>query len=111
MAIQLLSLNSFFQSLAIYKTDMATVNFTKALKRFFPNLEPVNLNGTSVAEIMEEIELQHPGIKSYLLDNSGALREHVNIFIGQEKIKDHLHLSDLVKATDEVFILQALSGG
>jgi len=90
---------------------MATVNFTKALKRFFPSLEPVNLNGASVAEIVEEIEKQHPGIKNYLLDNSGALREHVNVFIGEEKIKDQLQLSDSVKATDEIFILQALSGG
>lgn len=90
---------------------MAKVNFTKALKRFFPQLQPFHVSANSVVDLINQIELQHPGIKNYLLDNSGALREHVNIFIGEEKIKDLHQLSDTVKEDDEVFILQALSGG
>jgi len=90
---------------------MATVNFTKALKRFFPKLEPFEVSASTVVDLIDQIEKQHPGIKNYLLDNSGAVREHVNIFIGEEKIKDLHKLSDQVKEEDEVFILQALSGG
>jgi len=90
---------------------MAKVNFTKALKRFFPQLEPFEVSGNTLVEILNQVETHYPGMKNYLLDNSGALREHVNIFIGEEKIKDLHLLSDKVKEDDEIFILQALSGG
>jgi len=90
---------------------MATVQFTKALKRFFPKLEPLQVSANTVIDLITQIETHYPGMKNYLLDNTGAVREHVNIFIGEEKIKDLHKLSDQLKDEDEVFILQALSGG
>lgn len=90
---------------------MATVQFTKALKRFFPQLEPLEVSAKTVLDLIVQIESRYPGMKNYLLDNSGAVREHVNIFIGEEKIKDLHKLSDQLRDEDEVFILQALSGG
>jgi len=90
---------------------MPKVFFTRALKRFFPNLEPVEVSATQIPQILNEVEQKHPGIKSYLLENNGALREHVNIFVKDELIKDTTTLSDQVSADDEIYIMQALSGG
>lgn len=72
---------------------------------------PVEVTAETVAEVMEEIEDLHPGIKAYLVDEQGALREHVNVYARGELIKDRLHLTDLVGPGDEVYVLQALSGG
>jgi hypothetical protein len=44
-------------------------------------------------------------------DDAGPLGEHVNIFINNQMIADRESLSDLVTESDEVFIMQALSGG
>ena len=90
---------------------MAVVKFTQNLKRFYPELVPAEVSGTTVSEVLNEIESMHQGIKDYIVDESGVLRQHVNIFIGNELIKDRQSLSDQVNDQDEVYIMQALSGG
>lgn len=90
---------------------MAKVKFTRALKRFYPNLDTLDISGGSVAEILQGLEKDHPGLTDYLIDETGKLRTHVNIFIGNRLIEDTENLLDSVKETDEIFIMQALSGG
>jgi molybdopterin converting factor small subunit len=90
---------------------MPTVKFTYALKRFFPKLKDIPANGNSLPEIFKEIETTYPGLKSYVLDETGRLRRHVNIFIDGVMINDRDELSDSISPNSEIYILQALSGG
>ena len=90
---------------------MPVVKFTKALKRFFPNLADTPANGTSLAEILTEMDAHYPGLKSYLLDEQSCLRKHVNIFIDGNMITDRKALNDAFNNNSEIFIIQALSGG
>ena len=90
---------------------MAHVKFTNHLKRFFPALSEVSVDGATVADIVSALESLHPGLSAYIVDERGALRKHVNIFIGETLVRDRQSLSDSVATGDEVFILQALSGG
>ena len=90
---------------------MPQVRFTPNLKRFFPDLAPVEVEAKSVAELMDVVEDLHPGLKAYLVDEQGALREHVNVYARGELIWDRAHLTDYLGPNDEVYILQALSGG
>ncbi|MBI1193750.1 MAG: molybdenum cofactor biosynthesis protein MoaD [Bacteroidetes bacterium] len=90
---------------------MPTIRFTSALSRFFPDLGQTALPGSTVAELLQGAETQFPGLRRYLLDDQGALRQHVNIFVNGERIQDRDRLSDALAERDEVFILQALSGG
>lgn len=90
---------------------MPKVRFTPNLKRFFPQLLPLEIEAQTVAELLAQVETIHPGLRAYLVDEHGSLRTHVNIFIGDELIHDKIGLSDPVRSTDEIYILQALSGG
>jgi len=90
---------------------MPKVNFTSALKRFYPDLDSQTIVGENVADILNTLELRYPGIKDYLLDERGVLRKHVNIYIGEQLITDKEKLQDEVKENDEILIFQALSGG
>ncbi|MEL6670894.1 MAG: MoaD/ThiS family protein [Bacteroidota bacterium] len=90
---------------------MPQIRFTSALKRFFPGLEPGPLPGETVAEVVQALNEKYPGLADYLVDEQGRLRKHVNIFIGNVLIKDKVNLKDKVGQGDEVFIMQALSGG
>ena len=90
---------------------MATVKFTANLKRFYPELAPGEFKGNNVAEVLEAVNQQYPGIKDYIVDEQGKLRQHVNIFIHNAMVKDKDSLTDLVKSGDEIYIMQALSGG
>lgn len=90
---------------------MARVQFTSHLRRFFPALVPCEVQAATVAELVWKLDIRYPGIAGYLVEDSGALRKHVNIFIGQHGVRDRVTLSDALGADDEVFVLQALSGG
>jgi sulfur-carrier protein len=65
----------------------------------------------TVAELVAALNRQHPGLADYLIDEQGALRKHVNIFVGETLVYDRRALSDRLDADDEVFVMQALSGG
>ena len=90
---------------------MPTVKFTSNLKRFFPELSEIRSEELSISGILDNIETRFPGFKDYIVDEHGSLRKHVNIFIGNDLIKDRVHLSDRINETDELYIMQALSGG
>ena len=90
---------------------MPTVGFTRHLQRFFPTLAEGEIAGATVREIIDELERRYPGFASYIVDETGRLRRHVNVFVGDEPIHDREHLGDTVGPDDKVMILQALSGG
>lgn len=90
---------------------MPHVTFTPHLRRFFPDLADGAFSGTTIREIIADADRRHPGLASYILDDTGRLRRHVNVFIGVEPIGDRSSLSDAVAPGDTVSILQALSGG
>lgn len=90
---------------------MATVRFTSNLKRFYPELAPMKVDSRTVADVLNKVDESHVGLKDYIVDETGALRKHVHIFIGDEMIRDRVKLNDALKDSDEVYIMQALSGG
>ena len=91
---------------------MAQVRFTRHLVRFFPDLgDRVPADGETVAEVVADLDAQYPGLAGYVVDERGALRRHVNIFLDGELIHDRETLQDPVRPGDELYIFQALSGG
>lgn len=90
---------------------MPTIKFTTNLKRFYPALDEVQSDALDLNIILDELEADYKGIKDYIVDEQGQLRKHVNIFIGNELIQDRNKLSDSVKPGDEIYVMQALSGG
>ena len=90
---------------------MPTVKFTYALKRFFPQLKEITAKGATLPAILMEMDVAYPGIRSYVLDEQGQLRKHVNIFIDGNLLKDRTTLNDPFGEQSEIYIMQALSGG
>jgi molybdopterin synthase sulfur carrier subunit len=92
---------------------VATVEITKHLWDFLPTLrgKTLSVEAKTVAEVVREVERIAPGFSYYSCDERGCLRQHVNIFVGQERIWDRTRLSDPVEPDSHVLIMQALSGG
>jgi sulfur-carrier protein len=92
---------------------MATVEMTRHLYQFFPQLEnrAITVPAGSVAEILNAINEIAPGFIDYVLDEHGALRRHVNLCIDETIVIDKEKLSDRVHDDGTVYIFQALSGG
>jgi len=90
---------------------LAPVQFTRHLRLHFPELADVEVPGGSLAAIVRALDEMHPGLGGYLVDEQGALRKHVNIFVNDQLLSDRKGLTDSVAPRDRVFIMQALSGG
>ena len=90
---------------------MAQVNFTRHLLRFFPALTEGEVPGTTVREIIDALDRRYPGFAAYIVDETGRLRRHVNLFVHDEPICDRETLGDKLSPDDRLFILQSLSGG
>jgi sulfur-carrier protein len=89
---------------------MPQIRFTSHLVRHRPT-RMIEAAGATVAEVMAAGLSGDDLLKSYVLDEQGRLRKHVNIYLDGSPIADRLRLSDPVGPQSELYVLQALSGG
>ncbi len=89
---------------------MPHVHFTPNLARQTDAPECI-VDGATVAEALGAVFALHPKLRSYVVDDQGALRTHVVVFIDGEAMKDRQLLSDPLTPGSELYVMQALSGG
>jgi len=90
---------------------MPTLSFTRNLLRHVEALPSAEVKGATIEAALNDYFRIHPRVRGYVLDDQGAVRKHVAIFLNQEPIHDRTGLSDPVATSDEIFVAQALSGG
>ena len=71
----------------------------------------VEASGATLAEILEDLESRHPGMKERLLDDSGGLRRFVNVYLNDEDVRFLDGLSTSVPQDAQVSIIPAVAGG
>ncbi len=71
----------------------------------------VSANGSSLKEIIDDLERNHPGLRERLLDENGELRRFVNVFINGDDVRFLDQLSSKVKDGDDISIVPAIAGG
>jgi hypothetical protein len=89
---------------------VATVVFTPNLKRHV-ECPTEDVAGASVRAVLDTVFAQNPRLRGYVLDDQGALRKHMIVFVDGQQISDRDQLSDPVRPASEVYVMQALSGG
>ena len=89
---------------------MPRISFTPHLERFI-DAPPRDVDATTVGETLACVFAENPRLRGYLLDDRGAVRQHVTIFVDDMPIRDREALTDPVAPDAEIFVLQALSGG
>ena len=89
---------------------MPLVAFTHNLQRHVA-CPPCAVDGVTVRESLDAAFALYPKLRGYVLDEHGALRFHMAIFVDGSPITDRRGLSDPVSETGKIFVMQALSGG
>ncbi len=89
---------------------MVQVVFTPNLQRHVP-CPPVGVIGSTVAEALNRVFDDNPTLRRYVLDDQGALRKNMVIFVDGRALKDRRTLNDSVTEDAEIFVMQALTGG
>jgi molybdopterin synthase sulfur carrier subunit len=71
----------------------------------------VQVEGATLADVIEALEAAHPGFRDRLLDESGALRKFVNVFVADDDVRYLDGLGTAVPAGETVSIIPAVAGG
>lgn len=93
-----------------YSSVVVEVVFAKAFRRHV-DCPDDRVAGCTVREVLDGYFDGHAAVRSYVLDDVGAVRKHVAIFHNDDLIVDRQSLADAVADGDRISIYQALSGG
>jgi molybdopterin converting factor small subunit len=84
------------------------VRIPTPLRSYTDQQSVVDAAGGTMSDLLDDLDRRFPGIRFRIVDEQGRLRQHMKLWVGQDAVTD---LSTPVSETDEVTIMQALSGG
>jgi len=90
---------------------MATIIIPTPLRKFTNNTAKLQVLGGTIESSIKELTTNFPDLKRHLLDEHGRIRSFVNIFVGDEDIRDLQQEQTLVKEDTVVSIIPAIAGG
>ena len=67
--------------------------------------------GERLDGVLDAVFARHPNLRGFVLDERGALRHHVALFVDGEALRDKTDLAQPLAPQAEVYVMQALSGG
>ncbi len=76
--------------------------------RSYTERSEAEAGGATLAAVLADLDRQYPGIRFRMIDEQDRIRPHIRIFVNGEQVRD---LAQPLRVTDEVVIVQALSGG
>lgn len=90
---------------------MPTIRVPGALRTLTGGASDVEVSAGSVRDALAELERRHPGIAAKLLDQSGAVKPFIRIYVGPDDIGSLAGLDTSVGDRDEIAIIPAIAGG
>lgn len=89
-----------------------TVRIPTPLRKLTSEQATVSIEGDkSLAQVIDALEAQHPGMKERICDETGELRRFVNIYVNGEDVRFLSQLETNVEAGAEVSIVPSVAGG
>ena len=94
---------------------MPRVVLAPALARWLPGGGDADASfeipGKTVGEVLAGVFARHPGLRNYIVDEHGAVRHHVALFVDGHSLARKTHLDHALGEQSELHVMQALSGG
>lgn len=87
------------------------VRIPSPLLKLTNNQSEVTASGTTIAEILSDLEKQFSGIKERICEENGTPRRFINIYINEEDIRFLQGENTAVKDGDDISIIPAIAGG
>jgi sulfur-carrier protein len=81
------------------------------LRKLTNNEEIVEVSAPTIGGAIAELQSRYPGIRERLLDESGAIRRFVNVYLNEEDIRFLQNQETPIKDGDEISIIPAIAGG
>ena len=90
---------------------MATVLIPTPLRKFTNNTAKLNIQAGTVKAAIDELTHNFPDLKKHLLDDQGHIRSFVNVFVGDDDIRNLEQEQTPLREDTTVSIVPAIAGG
>lgn len=89
----------------------ASVRVPTILRTYTDDAAEVSAQGGTLAEVLDDLEANHPGIRARILDDSGKVRRFVNVYVGDEDVRFAQGLQTEIAEGAQISIIPAVAGG
>ncbi|MFE3200773.1 MoaD/ThiS family protein [Embleya sp. NPDC059237] len=87
------------------------VRIPTILRTYTDGAKAVPGNGATLADLLVDLEVRHPGVRARLVEENGELRRFVNVYLNDEDVRFTGGLTTKLDDGDTVTILPAVAGG
>ena len=88
-----------------------SVRIPTILRSYTGDESQVSAEGDTLAQVLDSLESSHPGIKARVVDESGALRRFVNVYVAEEDVRFADGLDTATPDNTQISIIPAVAGG
>ncbi|MCW2812293.1 MAG: cysO [Friedmanniella sp.] len=89
----------------------ATVRIPTILRTYTSGTGEVSADGGTLAEVLDSLESNYPGLRARILDDAGALRRFVNVYVADDDVRFIGGLAAPVPDGTKISIIPAVAGG
>lgn len=90
---------------------MPSLRIPTPLRTYTAGQSEINLSGSTVSEVMEDLVVQYPDMKQHIFNEEGLLRPFINLFLGEDNINDLQGLETHLVEKDRLMMLPSIAGG
>jgi len=90
---------------------MPKLKFPPSMKFYVDGQTEFEVNGRTVAELMDGLLERYPSLKPHLVDSKGELRRYFNFFVNGVHIRELQGFDTPLKADDKVILMASAAGG
>lgn len=87
------------------------VRIPTILRTYTNGAKEVSADGATLADVLDSLEANYPGIRARVLDDDGQLRRFVNVYVGEEDVRFADGLKTPTPDGTSVSIIPAVAGG
>lgn len=95
----------------IYEENMPSLRIPTPLRTYTDGQAELDLQGSSVAAVMDDLVVRYPALRPHLFDSSGQLRPFVNLFLNEDNVKDLQGLQTPLESSDRLMLIPSIAGG
>jgi molybdopterin converting factor small subunit len=88
-----------------------SVRIPTILRTYTGGASEVSAEGATLAEVLDDLEANHTGIRARVLDDAGELRRFVNVYVGNDDVRFLDGLESPTPAGAQISIIPAVAGG
>jgi molybdopterin converting factor small subunit len=89
---------------------MASIKIPSPLRAYTANLAVVQVSGSTVGAVLDDLTSQYPELRQHLYEGD-ALRNFVNVFLGEEDVRFLDGLETEIDDDDSLRIIPSIAGG